>query len=240
MIEIEILSVRNPQWASEDGSAIDCRIRTNTLVEEVLFTASKHDPEPHGREIYGRCLAGEFGDIAPMEPKSAGEPMLQSKLPPEYLLLERFLLEANQENNRKSFRSVVIVWGSLLDNLLDEMLECDASRAAAAGEPVGKPPQTFDERIKRALQVGLIDQEEAGKCHHIRHIRNVAAHEWDLSLASGNVLPSLRALYEADHSRILVFHEDLDFLVQLVYSASCAMLIMEFMSRISQGEQQQR
>lgn len=241
MIEIEILSVRNPQWASEDGSAIDCRIRTNTLVEEVPFTASKHDPEPHGREIYGRCLAGEFGDIAPMEPKSAREPMLQSKLPPEYLLLERFLLEANQENNRKSFRSVVIVWGSLLDNLLDEMLEREALRAEGAEKPsVGEPRQTFNGRIKQALQVGLISQEEAEKCHHIRHIRNVAAHEWDLSLASGNVLPNLRALYETDHSRVLVFHEDLDFLVQQVYSASCAMLVTGFMSRISQGEQQQR
>lgn len=123
MIKIEILSVRNPQWASKDGSAINCWIRTNTLVEEVPFTASKHDPEPHGREVYARCLAGEFGNIAPMEPKTAWKPMLQSKLPPEYRRLERFFLEANQENNRKSFRSVVIVWGSLLDNLLDEMLE---------------------------------------------------------------------------------------------------------------------
>ncbi|MBU1397098.1 MAG: hypothetical protein KKE84_13295 [Gammaproteobacteria bacterium] len=229
MIKIEILSVRNPQWASEDGSAINCRIRTNTLVEEVPFTASKHDLEPHGREIYARCLAGEFGDIAPMEPKSAREPMLQSKLPPEYLLLERFLLEANQENNRKSFRSVVIVWGSLLDNLLDEMLEREALRAAVAGKPVGKPPQTFNGRIERALQVGLIDQDDARKCHHIRCIRNVAAHDWKFSLASTDVLPSFRALYETDHSQTLVFHKDLDFLVQQVYSASCAMLVMRFM-----------
>jgi hypothetical protein len=173
-----------------------------------------------------------------MEHTTAQEPMLQSRLPPEYQRLERFLPEANQENNRKSFRSVVIVWCSLLDNLLDEMLECEASRAAAAGQTVANPPQSLDGRIKRALQAGLIDQEESEKCHHIRRIRNVAAHDWELSLTSANVLPSLRSLYEADHSQVIVFHEDLGFLIQQVYSASCAMLVMRFMSQLPQGNPQ--
>jgi hypothetical protein len=235
MIKIEILSVRNPQWASKDGSAINCWINTNTLVEEVPFTASKHDPEPHGREIYARCLAGEFGEIAPMEPKSEQDSVPHRKFPPEFQLLERFLLEANRENNRKSFRSVVVVWGSLLDNLLDEMLECEALRSVAIGTPVGKPPQTFNNRIRHALQLALINQKEAEKCHHIRRIRNVAAHDWEFSLASTDVLPSLRALYEADHSQVLIFHEDLDFLVQQVYSASCAMLVTRFMRFLRGG-----
>ena len=237
MIKIEILSVRNPQWAREDGNAINCWVRTNTIVEEVPFTASKYDSEPHGREVYERCMAGEFGEIAPMEPEIEPEHVLQREVPPEHQRLEKFLLEANRENNRKSFRSVAIVWCSLLDNLLDEMLEGEASRAVDAGQPVGKPPKTFNERIKRAMEAGLIDQQEAERCHHIRRIRNTAAHEWELSLASKDVLPSLRALYEADHAQVLVFHEDLDFLVQQVSSASCAMLGMTFMSRLPQGEQ---
>lgn len=231
MIKIEITSVRKPQWASEDRSAINCWVRTNTLVDEVPFTASKHDPELHGRELYARCLAGEFGEIAPMEPNTALEPLPQYELPPEYQRLENFLLAANLENSRKSFRSVVIVWGSLLGNLIDEMLEGEVSRATAAGQAVGTPPRTFSERIKRALQAGLIDQEEADRCNHIRRIRNAAAHEWDLSLASKDVLPSLRALHQADHAQFLVFHEDLDFLVQQVFSASCAMLVMKFVKR---------
>jgi hypothetical protein len=237
MIKIEILSVRNPQWASEDGSAINCWVRINTLVQEVPFTASKYDSEPHGREVYARCQAGEFGEIAPMESKIEPEHVLQSEVPPEHQRLEKFLLEANRENNRKSFRSVAIVWGSLLDNLLDEILESEASRTANAGQFFGKPPKNFDGRIKRALEAGLIDQQEAERCHHVRRIRNTAAHEWELSLASKDVLPSLRALHKADHAQILIFHEDLDFLVQQVYSASCAMLVMTFMNRLSQGEQ---
>lgn len=235
MIKTEILSVRNPQWANEDGTAINCLVRTNTLHQEVPFTATPYDSEAHGREIFDRCLTREFGDIAPMESNPPKQPLSQLELPTEYHRLERFLLEANQENSRKSFRSVVIIWGSLLDNLLDEMLEAEALRASAAGEAVGKPPRTLNARIKQALEARLINQDEAGRCHHIRRIRNAAAHEWELSIATEDVLPSLRALHEADHSQSLVFHEDLEFLLQQVYSASCAMLVMEFIDRLPAG-----
>jgi hypothetical protein len=170
-----------------------------------------------------------------MESKPHKRPLLQLELPAEYHRLERFLLEANRENSRQSFRSVVIVWGSLLDNILDEMLESEALRASAAGETVAKPPRTLSARIKQAVDASLIDQEEADRCHHIRIIRNAAAHEWELSLATEDVLPSLRALHEADHSQLLVFHEDLEFLLQQVYSASCAMLVMKFIERLPAG-----
>lgn len=232
MIKTEILSVRNPQWANEDRTAINCLVRTNTLHQEVPFTATSYDSDAHGREIFDRCFAGEFGEIASMESKPATQPLLQSELPSNYHRLERFLLEANRENSRQSFRSVVIVWGSMLDNLVDELLEVEAARASAAGEAVDKPPRTFSARINKALSAHLIDQEEANRCHHIRKIRNAAAHEWELSLATEDVLPSLRALHEADHSKLLAFHEDLEFLLQQVYSSSCAMLVMKFIERL--------
>jgi hypothetical protein len=144
MIKTEILSVRKPQWANEDESAINCLARTNTLHHEVPFTATPNDSETHGRVIFARCISGEFGVISPVNPKPSQQPLSQPELPDEYHRLERFLLEANRENSRKSFRSVVIVWGSLLDNLLGEMLEDEALRALATGEDVGKPQRTFD------------------------------------------------------------------------------------------------
>lgn len=233
MVKTEILSVRNPKWADENCTAINCLVRTNTLHQEVPFTASPSDSEAHGRETFARCLAGEFGEVAPMGPKLSKYPPSQPEPPAEYLRLERFLLEANRENSRKSFRSVVIVWGSLLDNLLDRILEAEALHASATGEVRGKPPRTLDARIKRALCEDLIDQEDADRCHHIRRIRNAAAHEWDLSLATEEVLSSLRALHELDHSELLLFHEELEFLIQQVYSASCGMLVMKFIDRLS-------
>jgi len=198
----------------------------------VPFTATPYDTEAHGREIFARCLAGEFGEIAPMEPKLPQQLMPQSEFSAEYHRLERFILEANRENLRKSFRSVVIVWCSLLDNLLDEMLEAKVLRASGKGKPISKPPSSFGTRIERAYGEGLIDKEEQDRCKAIKLIRNAAAHEWELSLATKDVLLNLRVLYEADHSQQLVFHEDLEFLIQQVYSSSCAMLVMKFTDRL--------
>lgn len=232
MVKVEVLSIRDPQWVDENHTAINCWIRTNTLVDEVSFTASPHDSELHGREIFARCLAGEFGNIPEMEPQPPSESITQAETPAQLRRLEMFLAYANLENARKSFRSVVILWGSFLDGLLDELLEAEVLRAKEAGEAVKKPPRTFDGRIKRALSVGIIDQEEAERCNHIRLIRNAAAHDWELSIETKNVLPGLQALHKADHSELLVFHEDLDYLLQQVYSASCAMLIMRLLNRL--------
>lgn len=232
MVKIEVLSIRDPQWADENHSAINCWIRTNTLSDEVPFTASPHDPEPHGRHIFARCLAGEFGKISDMVPKPSPEPTPLNEIPIQLKRLEMFLAQANLENTRKSFRSVVILWGSFLDGLLDELLEAEALRAKDSGEILEKPPHNFDGRIKRALSFGILDQKEAERCHHIRRIRNAAAHDWELSIETPNVLPGLRALHEADHLEVLHFHEDLDYLLQLVYSGSCATLIMSLLNRL--------
>jgi hypothetical protein len=186
------------------------------------------DVEPHGRELYARCLSGEFGEIAPMEPRNIPEAQSHFELPPEYKLLEKFLIEVNQENGRKSPRSVAIVWASILENLLDRMIEYDISGPKGAGQPTGKPPDTFYARIELAKTRGLIDDADAEKCHLIRRVRNAAAHDWQLSLERKDVLTSLCALYQEDHSRFFVYHEDLDFLIQQIYSGSCGMLAVKF------------
>lgn len=233
-MKIEILSVRNPQWANKERTLIDCLVRTNILKHEVPFTASANDPEVHGREIFSRCFAGEFGEVGVMSPNQ------QQQLLPEVEPLSGcyplggFLVEANKENSRRSFRSVVIVWSSALEDLLGQILEAEISRAAlTAGETIGRPPQKFAAQIKLAFKLGLIDQEEANRCDHIRKIRNAVAHNWDLTLSTKDVLPSLRALYEADHSQQLIFHEDLQFLLQQVYSASCSIQVMKCINRLS-------
>ncbi len=228
MIKVEFLSVKNLRWASPDRRYIDCLVKTNTLVGEHGFTAFVDDSEPHGRELYARCLAGEFGEIGPMEPRSIPVPPINQEIPPESKHLEKFFIDANQENGRKSFRSVAIVWGNALDNLLAGIIEEDSSRKEKMGQPRGRRLRSFDDRIKAAKKRGLIDDADAEKCEHIKLVRNAAAHEVPLTLQIKDVLPSLRALHSADHPRILVFHEDLEFLLQQVYAGSCAMLAIKF------------
>ena len=48
-------------------------------IGEVPFHATPDDPEAHGREIYARALAGEFGPVAPyIEPEPAPEEIQKS------------------------------------------------------------------------------------------------------------------------------------------------------------------
>ena len=231
MIDIHILSVRDPRWSSADKQTIDCWIRTNTQQQELPFTASPDDPEPHGRDIYTRCVAGEFGLIKPplsgQETLQAPSPELQDQ---PYLELEarmlQFIAEANKENNRQSFRSVVIVWAARIDEILKERLSAVPSNVPSNNE---RSLRFFGQRIQRAAELGLIDSRDQARCEHIQKIRNTAAHEWDFDLDSTDVMTSLTALYQADHADTVVFHLDLDFLIQQVYARSCAMLMMRLL-----------
>lgn len=61
-----ILSARNPYWSSQARATIELMVVFEGLEEthgELPFTASPHDPEPHGVELYERALAGEFGTV---------------------------------------------------------------------------------------------------------------------------------------------------------------------------------
>lgn len=59
-----LTSLSNPRWANEERTVIDCEITTSQFGDEVLpFTASPNDCEAHGRALFERIVAGEFGPI---------------------------------------------------------------------------------------------------------------------------------------------------------------------------------
>lgn len=51
---------------------INCEIE-HPVYGWIPFTASPDDPEEHGRELYARAIAGDFGPIAEYVPPSAEE-----------------------------------------------------------------------------------------------------------------------------------------------------------------------
>lgn len=58
-------NVKNPQWANADHTAINCDVDFDDLREEfVPFTAVAEGDYAHSHEIFARCVAGDFGDIA--------------------------------------------------------------------------------------------------------------------------------------------------------------------------------
>jgi hypothetical protein len=67
---LTIVSVTNPQWANPENTLIDVTARFAEIDEDLPFTANPLDTEAHGREIFARASAGEFGVIATYVPPS--------------------------------------------------------------------------------------------------------------------------------------------------------------------------
>ncbi len=60
--------ITSPQWANSENTMIDCVVTFEIIGEPVPFTANANDTEAHGREIFARCMAGEFGEVAAYVP----------------------------------------------------------------------------------------------------------------------------------------------------------------------------
>ena len=70
-------NVTNCKYVSSDGLHIGCQVTFDTL-GSVYFVASANDSEAHGREIYQKANAGDFGVVAEYIPAS-NELTLQQK-----------------------------------------------------------------------------------------------------------------------------------------------------------------
>lgn len=56
--------VKNPKWFDKDNTLILCEVNFDHLHEEfVPFLADPNDIYPHSKEIFTRCLNGEFGVV---------------------------------------------------------------------------------------------------------------------------------------------------------------------------------
>lgn len=60
---MKILSAKNPVKTGE--KSIDLEVLFYELESDgyIHFTATPSDPEDHGRELYARATAGEFGPV---------------------------------------------------------------------------------------------------------------------------------------------------------------------------------
>jgi hypothetical protein len=68
-------AVRNCKWATEDHLSIECEVIFDDITSEEWspFCANPLDHYEHGREIFAKAVAGEFGEVAeyvaPPQPK---------------------------------------------------------------------------------------------------------------------------------------------------------------------------
>ena len=77
---LTIVSVTNPQWANAEGTAIDVVARFAEIDEDLPFTAVPNDVEAHGREIFARASAGEFGAIDVYVPPSDEQVAIDARI----------------------------------------------------------------------------------------------------------------------------------------------------------------
>lgn len=84
-----IISASNPKYADTTGVGIVLDVVFEQYSETPLpFLALPDDVEEHGRELYVRAAAGEFGEIAPYTPPSDEILAMQARLYRNKLLLE--------------------------------------------------------------------------------------------------------------------------------------------------------
>lgn len=69
---MEFIRVQSAVYASPAGDVINCHVEIEGL-GLVPFSASKNDPEAHGRQLYDELVAGKWGDIAAFTPPDENE-----------------------------------------------------------------------------------------------------------------------------------------------------------------------
>lgn len=182
-MKINYRDVREPHWSSSECSSINCQGFFEHLGYEVPFTASPLDSELHGREIFERCLSGEFGAVASAKldaPALVHEELQPPVLPVGWHGIHEFPEEANRENASGTERGLVLVWASMVDEMLCRLLEQFLVENTITKDMlrVGSGPlSAFSARTKAAFSLGLISKDELQAIEVVRAVRNSFAHK---------------------------------------------------------------
>ncbi|GAB58568.1 hypothetical protein [Rheinheimera nanhaiensis] len=238
-MKITYSSVREPCWANLEKTAIDCLVYFEHLKSEVPFTASATDIEPHGREIFGRCIQGEFGEIGPsIANKKPSENFGDPKLPSGWHEINQFLDEANRENASGTERGLVLVWAAMLDEMLCRLLERflvqDAVTEKVLRGGSSGPLTSFSSRTKVAFSLGLIAKDEMQAIDKVRAIRNDFAHKVGVSLEEQSFRSKCEDIYSKTVGDSYIFE------ARHFYSAGCARLLIVLSNRIAEIEGERR
>lgn len=167
-MNITYRSVRNPRWVSENKKQIHCLVQFDHIPEEVPFVADPNDCEPHGREIFARCIEGVFGEIGLVDREELSQwPTVNDGPIPGWEEAHKFLTEANLENESKTDRGTVIVWGSALEQFVKRLLQAHSI----------EPHFNYSRNITRAKSENLIPEELAGNLSLANEVRKEFAHQ---------------------------------------------------------------
>ena len=72
-MKLNLKYANNPKWVNQAHTSIELTVRFEEINEDLPFHATPNDVEEHGRDIYTRAAAGEFGVIAEWTPPTIEE-----------------------------------------------------------------------------------------------------------------------------------------------------------------------
>lgn len=85
-------AVTTPKYTNAEGTRIEATVVFDHLLgaypNGVTFCAAVDDCEPHGREIFSRCVAGDFGPVAQYAPPSEDQQSAYVRIQRDALLVQ--------------------------------------------------------------------------------------------------------------------------------------------------------
>lgn len=146
-------------------------------------------------------------------------------------LIGQYLNEANAENAVGGHRGLVLVWASIIDDVLERMLKSyfvpiNREQRDELFGPMG-PVGEFSNRIKMAFALGLIKRDEMDCIDELRRIRNKFAHRLGVSLND----PDLAVASSTFGNRLTGDNGRGD--PTLKFTAGCGSLLMILVNRLS-------
>jgi hypothetical protein len=87
-MKLNLKYANNPKWVNQDRTLINLTVRFEEIDEDLPFTADPNDLEEHGRDVFARAIAGEFGTIAEWTPPTTEELAANARSQRDTLLQE--------------------------------------------------------------------------------------------------------------------------------------------------------
>lgn len=108
---ITLISAANPRYLNAEGTAIIVDCEFSHLPGEIhSFCAMPIDVEAHGREVYARAVAGEFGQITPYVAPPLVIPKVVTMRQAKLALLQQGLLASVNAAIEQSDEAAKIEW----------------------------------------------------------------------------------------------------------------------------------
>jgi hypothetical protein len=118
-MKINLKSASNPKWVDEAHTSINLTVNFEEIGQDVPFHATPDDTEEHGRDIYARAIAGEFGVIAEWTPPTTDELSQQARWKRDALLQEVDSIVGNPLRWASFSQTQQTAWANYRQALLD-------------------------------------------------------------------------------------------------------------------------